>query len=104
MKNNQIEESPMSDEQDAFLTSLLKYHSAPVDDNFVSDILTRISAKESQRTKLLAVAMLIAFVLSMPLLITTVSAINLASEPFWYVTALLFAMLAITTWISSEHF
>jgi len=98
----------MKSNDDSFLTSLLQYHTRLIDQQFVDGIIDNVKAKKKFRIRAMIVAMVLAFMVAIPLLINQSEGVGFLNEltslsPY-IITFLLLSTLGFGAWLSSEDF
>jgi len=98
----------MKSNDDSFLTSLLQYHTRLIDQQFVDGIIDNVKAKKKFRIRAMIVAMVLAFMVAIPLLINQSEGVGFFNEftslsPY-IITFLLLSTLGFGAWLSSEDF
>jgi hypothetical protein len=98
----------MNTNEDSFLNSLLQYHTRLVDQQFVDNIINNIKTKNKFRLKVMAVAILLACSLAIPLIVSITEKLVLfnafTSLSPYIITFLLFSILGFFAWLTNENF
>lgn len=98
----------MNTNEDSFLNSLLQYHTRLVDQQFVDNIINNIKEKNKFRLKVMAVAMLLACSLAIPLIGSITEELALfnafTSLSPYIITFFLLSMLGFCAWLTNENF